>query len=60
MQLLPTLLEGVHASLKPQALERPKSTSPKLLLPQDHLTESNGSIQEVPDLPTLPNVQQTR
>jgi hypothetical protein len=60
MQLLPTLLEGVHTNFTPQALDRSRSTSLKLLLLQDQITESNGSIQEVSDLPNLPNLHQTR
>ena len=59
MQLLPTLLGG-NANFSPRALDRSRSTSTKLLLPQDQITESNGSIQEVSDLPNLPNLQQTR
>ena len=51
MQLLPTLFEGVHANFRPKALDRSRSTSLNLLLPQDQITESNGSIQEVSDLP---------
>jgi hypothetical protein len=60
MQHPPTLLEGGNANFSPKALDRSRSTSPKLLLPQDQITESNGSIQEVVDLPNLPNLQQTR